>query len=676
MIYLPQNLLLILAAIFMACGGVYFAIKRHGYCICIAIGIMLGCVIFCANETREENAISPYLDQTVLLSARVADADASYIEGMVSAILVVNQVDGQAASFSCYAVIMPEVVVGELIEAEFTITHLSDDGERLSHYSDGVFVEAAYLGSMERLGHVAGWRGFFIDAQEALSRIIRAPFSAEVGGVLAAMTVGDRTYVSSAITELYRKAGLSHVLVVSGLHLTLMCSMVLIETSTRRARLLKAAITMSMALLLAGITGGSSSILRAVLMLALCTVASLIDEHADSVTSLALAAVLLMLPNGYLACSLSFQLSFLATLGVVLGAAFAKKTLQYIEHYGLAHPVFVLLYNSIVMTSFATLATVPILVLWQMNISLLALLSNILTFWMISYILAFGFVGALVGLVPFCTPLSTLILTVSAIFVGLLNRIVEQVATLPGAQLYFETEYAAILCVVVIAAGAVAHLAKVRYRVAVPCIAFILAAGVAMGNYLARDVIKIAMVGTSSYPAIVISQNETAMVLYRGGTYNTQTIETYLDRRGITTLELVVDLRSSPTSVSGLDAVQTVWLFDTAPREESYFSFGDVAGSILHTDGGGVVVLDFGGTTVAVTSGSVVLSQPFTVDILLATASSAGSIVGEIAVCRNLSSPDFISDYAPEDIYYGQDSASIWLRYGGDYQLMGVQNGE
>ena len=45
----------------------------------------------------------------------------------------------------------------------------------------------------------------------------------DAGGVLAAMTVGDRNHLSSALRSTYRGAGLSHVLVVSGMHVSILC---------------------------------------------------------------------------------------------------------------------------------------------------------------------------------------------------------------------------------------------------------------------------------------------------------------------------------------------------------------------------------------------------------------------------------------------------------------------
>ena len=80
----------------------------------------------------------------------------------------------------------------------------------------------------------------------------------DAGGVLAAMTVGDRNHLSSALRSAYRGAGLSHVLVVSGMHVSILCGDVFgrrRRERSYRSRGVKALFTAFLALLLAGCVG-------------------------------------------------------------------------------------------------------------------------------------------------------------------------------------------------------------------------------------------------------------------------------------------------------------------------------------------------------------------------------------------------------------------------------------
>ncbi len=674
-IYLPLGLLVALAAIFAVMLVVFFAVKRHGYGICILLGLVCGAGLFSANQARNLAKIEPYIGETITITARVESPYTSYIEDMMSATLWVDSVNGQDVSFGCYIALLPEAEEGELIQADVLISSLSGETDKLSNYSEGVFAQAEYVSNFTSVGFSSGLRGFFIVAQEKLSSIIRAPFSKEVGGVLAAMTVGDRDNLLDSVSELYRKAGLLHVLVVSGLHLSLACSIVMIRKTTRKTRILKSALSMTIALFLAGLVGATASVMRAVFVLAIYSIGQVIDEKPDPFTSLSLAGAILVFTNGYALCSLSFQLSFLATAGVLVGAEFAANTITRLEKRGFTYRWFALFYTSLVITLFATFATFPILVLWNMNISLLSFLSNALTFWMIPLILFLGFAGALLGLVPFLGWLSTVTLTAAAILVAILNKIVEAVSLLPGSQLYFETEYAALVCLVVFALGIIAKFYKIRDLVAVPCILSVLMFGTALGNYYMKDVYKVSLVGMSSYPAVVISQQQEAIVLFRGGEYNTQMVESYLETRNITDLLLVVDLRISPTSECGLQAQETIAISALTPLEQISFAFGQMEGVLFYDGDGGVALLDFGAVTIATTTGSLMFAETYSVDVLLATSSDAGSIIGEIVVGKN-NTYDWLNVYEPAQIYVGEDEARLWLRYNGDYKLLGVEHGE
>ncbi|MDE8723862.1 ComEC/Rec2 family competence protein, partial [Faecalibacterium prausnitzii] len=58
---------------------------------------------------------------------------------------------------------------------------------------------------------------------QKLSESLRRAMLRDTGGVLAAMTMGDRRGLSAPLRRAYRGAGLSQVLVVSGMHVSILC---------------------------------------------------------------------------------------------------------------------------------------------------------------------------------------------------------------------------------------------------------------------------------------------------------------------------------------------------------------------------------------------------------------------------------------------------------------------
>ena len=113
----------------------------------------------------------------------------------------------------------------------------------------------------------------------------------------------------------------------------------------------------------------------------------------------------------------------------------------------------------------------------------------------------------------------------------------------PGAQIWFDTAYAAVVCLLLAGLCWLAFHNRVRLRVALP--ALLLTAGLAVftGNALNRDVVRVELVGSRNAPAVVISRNESAVILFRGGDVTRSAVETTLERRNIRTVECLIDLR-------------------------------------------------------------------------------------------------------------------------------------
>ena len=82
--------------------------------------------------------------------------------------------------------------------------------------------------------------------------------------------------------------------------------------------------------------------------------------------------------------------------------------------------------------------------------------------------------------------------------------------------------------------------------------------GIGLGNALSRDVVHIDLVGSAQAPAVVIAQNDRAVVLFRGGSAAQRAVENQLARRGVRTVELVADLRMNAKTACTLPAQQGI----------------------------------------------------------------------------------------------------------------------
>ena len=196
--------------------------------------------------------------------------------------------------------------------------------------NDGGFDEEAYYWSKKidyrlKQAKVIGCYGKASRIGEAmyiLKRNLRKSFKENTdessAGVLSAMILGDKTLLDQDVRAVYQKAGIAHILAISGLHISLIGM-----GAYRFLRRWKRGIygsTVCSALILylyAEMTGRGPSVVRASLMFAILALGRCIGRTYDRMTALAAAVLVLLYENPFLVGDLGFLFSVAAILGVV-----------------------------------------------------------------------------------------------------------------------------------------------------------------------------------------------------------------------------------------------------------------------------------------------------------------------------------------------------------------------
>ncbi|MBI2158263.1 MAG: DNA internalization-related competence protein ComEC/Rec2, partial [Candidatus Rokubacteria bacterium] len=137
--------------------------------------------------------------------------------------------------------------------------------------------------------------------------------------LLAGLLLGDRTGLPRDLDDGFRRAGVYHVLAVSGFNVALIAAAVWTLASLARAGRRTAAVTaIAVVIGFALVVGPEPSVLRAVVMAVLVLAALLLEREAAVVNSLALAALAILAARPGDLLDPGFQLSFAATAGIVL----------------------------------------------------------------------------------------------------------------------------------------------------------------------------------------------------------------------------------------------------------------------------------------------------------------------------------------------------------------------
>ena len=138
-------------------------------------------------------------------------------------------------------------------------------------------------------------------------------------GLVRAMVLGDRQAVDDDTADAFRAAGTYHVLAISGAQVAFLAALLALLLRRARCPPLPAAVALSLALLFyAELVGGDVPVARATAMAVVLLAGRALDMRADVVNLLALAALVLMAHRPSAVGDVGFQLSFAATLGIVV----------------------------------------------------------------------------------------------------------------------------------------------------------------------------------------------------------------------------------------------------------------------------------------------------------------------------------------------------------------------
>ena len=664
--FLPQTGRFVPFAAFFIAGLLWALAGRlrkspaWGYGICLILGAVLGLVLTGFTQAKWEKLQTAYDGRSVLLEAEVESTAPSYFPGRVRAVLRVETVDRAAASLRVECASLPTCSPGDRVKGRFAL-ETPDDTSRLNALADGIALNAVYEKGFAPLGQSTSFRARTARLQKRLSAALRQGMASGPAGVLAAMVTGDRTHLSKELRTAYRGAGLSHVLVVSGMHVSILCGDVLGRLlPSRKKRLrgytgrrVRALFSAVLALLLVGVTGFTPSVLRAAGAVWLSALGVWVYGPPDALTSLGVAGVLMTAGNSCAVCDVGFQLSFAAVVGTLAGGAVVRRSQEVWEKQrakkkrprlrfwkrkalGLAGS----LWETVCISACASMATFPVLVLRGMSTTVWAVASGVAVLWLVGPMLSFGLGAALLGLAAEGLPLFEIIRRPAAFcaegLAWLMNEWAFRVSVLPGASLWFDGTYAALVCLALILLCVMAMRRHIRLRVALPTVILLAALAIGLETALSWNVVNIELVGTRAAPAVVITQREKAVVLFRGSSITQRAVENQLEKRGVRTVELLVDLRMQPEEPCRIEAQKRINAAALAENTTRRASCGEVELELFRTRQGCILRMRVGGQRFITLSGTVRPAKPIRAEWLLASSARPENI--RYTDCLTLSS--------------------------------------
>lgn len=388
---------------------------------------------------------------------------------------------------------------------------------------------------------------------------------------LSALLFGKKDGLTTIDTNHLRKAGLSHVVAVSGLHVGFFIGFLLLLFGRRVGSMV------GLPLLLAYIVmvGASPSVLRASLMYALVLVAFLIGRDADSWTSLAAALLLCLILQPVSLLSAGLQLSFAATAGILWLALPMQKALA-VHSKRIPHALRQVLngVTSGIACSFgALLFTMPILLYHFSYLSVLSPLSNLLTLWAVTLIFPLGMLFCLA--VSICAPLGHVLAMPISLLARYIWAVTDCTAGIRGGVLAVDHR-SNIIVLFMLSAALLACVLSNRRKVilsSLPIFAAILFGYSWLDSHFAQDKITVTCLSEGYGQCIAVARGDALAIIDCGSSsyHNaTEDVAEYMDWYGLRQIDALILTATNASHTRDLEQLST-----TVPIAQAYLAEGE-----------------------------------------------------------------------------------------------------
>lgn len=281
-----------------------------------------------------------------------------------------------------------DVRPGERIAGTFRVRLTIPDGADAAayHRGNGLFLLAYEEKDVFVAPGKPDWRCYGALLAERIGRILEAYFPQDTAPFAKALLLGDTSGLTYAQDTALKLSGIRHVVAVSGLHVSILFAMV--STVTMKRPWLRALVGLPLLALFAAMAGFSPSVSRACLMCGLMIFSMLLRRDYDGPTALAFSCTVMLLMNPLTVVSAAFQLS----VGCVAGIYLFQDKIQYflLSRIGPAkgkNPLAKWKRWFVSCTSVSLSAmtfSLPLSALYFGAVSLVSILTNLVTLWVVT----------------------------------------------------------------------------------------------------------------------------------------------------------------------------------------------------------------------------------------------------------------------------------------------------
>lgn len=287
---------------------------------------------------------------------------------------------------------------------------------------------------LEKVKILKSSNGSFIhNIQKYIKDTINGTLTDEEGNLLLAILLGDKDKLSEDIQESFKTSNLSHMLAVSGTHVSyIILGLTYVLQNSIIGKKNGKIVCIIFLLAFMAITNFTPSVTRACIMAILTLFSSIIYRKSDVYTNISVVALITLIFNPYSLLDLGFQLSYGGTIGIII---FIKriqekksnsKVINYIKQMALV-------------SIYANIIIIPIMMYHFNTVSFTFIISNIMASPILGIIVITGFLFIIASITV--KPLTRLIAIFIKPILSILIKISQICSKLPFSNILVVTPY-------------------------------------------------------------------------------------------------------------------------------------------------------------------------------------------------------------------------------------------
>lgn len=304
---------ILLAVLLAVCAGVLLILRSARIAVFV-ISIIVGLALAFLNKPAYFQVGSYPVSGTVVDSYKTDDGD----------VLVLKRctLNGENYNKRIQLTLQdaPDIRIGDEVYAIADCRMLRSRTDQYSEYSSKLALGIGCVASADEINvlssHNAPLTELTMSLRNSIKQRIDMTFGSDAG-VFSALVIGVKNEVGEERYSVFKASGTSHLLAISGLHMSILvaCVSALIP---RRRKWLKLILLGAFMFVYCTVAAYAPGLVRAAIMMFAMLTADCFERQRDSLSALSLAAAAILSVNPFQLYSIGFQLSFSACFGLIL----------------------------------------------------------------------------------------------------------------------------------------------------------------------------------------------------------------------------------------------------------------------------------------------------------------------------------------------------------------------